>query len=62
LQSVGERGVELGVAWEDFGIQGGQRDVVKRQADLVVCRKKLIRRLVKRIVENGIARCCPVGK
>ena len=57
-----ERGVELRVAREDFGIKRRERDVVERQADLVVRREKLIRRLVERIVEVGIARRCHVGK
>jgi len=62
MQIFRELRVELRVARQNFRIQRGQRDVVKRQADLVVCREKLIRRLVKRIVENGIARRCHVGK
>ena len=62
LQTVGERGVELRVARQDFRIQRGERDVVERQADFAVRREKFIRRLVERIVEVGIARRCHVRK
>ena len=62
VQFFRERGVEVRVAREDFGIERRQRDVVEGQADFVVCREKLIRRLVERIVEIGIARRCHVRK
>ena len=62
VQAVGERGVELRVARENFRIQRRQRDVVERQADVAVGREKFIRRLVERIVEIGIARRCHVRK
>ena len=61
-RAVGERGVELRVAREDFRIQRGQGDVVEGQADLAVRREKFVRRLVERIVEVGITRRCHVRK
>ena len=61
-QILRERRVELRVAREDFGIERRERDVVERQADFFVCREKLIRRLVERIVKTGIARSCHVRK
>ena len=62
VQIFRELRVELRVAREDFRIQRGQRDVVKRQADLVVCREKLIRRLVERIVEGWNCALLPCRK
>ena len=62
MQIIREPRVQLRVAREDFGIERRERDVVERQADLVVCGEKLVRRLIERIVEAGIARCCHVGK
>ena len=62
VQIFRELRVELRVARENFRIKRRQRDVVERQGELVVRGKKLIRRLVERIVETGIARGCHVGK
>ncbi len=52
MQDLRELRVEMRVAREDFGIQRRERDVVKRQADLVVSGKEFIRRLVERIIES----------
>jgi len=57
-----ELGVELRVARENLRIKRRQRDVVEGQGELVVRGEKLIRRLVERIIETGIARGCHVGK
>ena len=62
LQAVRERGVELGVAREDFRIKRRQRDVVEREAYLAVRGEERIRRLVERVVEIGIACRCHVRK
>jgi len=57
-----ELGVELRVARKNFRKKRRQCDVVEGQGELVVRGKKLIRRLVERIVETGIAHGCHVGK
>ena len=62
VQIFRERGVELRVARKDFGIKRRQRDVVERQADFVVCREKLFRRLVERIVEGRNCALLPCRK
>ena len=41
VQTFRERGVQLRVARQNFGIKRGQRDVVERQADLVFAGKNL---------------------
>jgi len=61
MQSVRQRRFKMSVARQDFRVKRSQRDVVKRQADLGVRGEKLVRRLVERIVEDGIARRCHVG-
>src|ERR1700722_10450656 len=62
MQIFRERRVKLRAARKDFGIKRRECDVVERQAEVAVRRKKLIRRLVERIVEAGIARRCHVRK
>jgi hypothetical protein len=61
LQSLGNRGVELRVAREDFRVKRRERDVVKGQTEAGVSRKEGIRLLVKPGIETvRIFDCCHV--
>ena len=44
LQTVGELGVELGVAGQDFGVQRGEREIVEGETDAGVRGEKSVRR------------------
>ncbi len=62
-QALGELRVEQRIARENLRVKRGQRDVVKRQADVVVSREKVVGSLVKPGIEAaGIFRCCHVGE
>src|SRR5262245_22277962 len=63
MQTIRQLRVELRFPRENLRIERGQRDVIERQADVIIGREESIRRLVKlRIEAVRLFGCYHVGK